>query len=663
MRYAALAMVVAVWAANSVLGDTVPRVRQERPRIVLRAKAWDGPSVERIKGWMSRTEYKKNTSRLSQDGVAGAFRYLVLNDAEAGKKAVAWLKKLKPPSGTKDSPSYTGERLMNHAMIYDWLRDHPDFSDAADRQGAIAYFEWWGDRFKRHNSPGVVPFYSRNSGACLGLTAIAIALHGDSPKADEFLAHAFKDFRENIGTIRQAEDGATGGGTYGYVHQFGATAQTAASWRSGTDWDAARWIRDNQGNWLERQLLWQIWSTYPNGWLWKEGDIWSGSHRDRNEYALSVAAVSDMYRNGQGRAHHEAMIQRWGLAGAYYKWRILWFYLYNNPDIPVQPLDALGRAEVFSPDLHAYVCWRDSWRDDATIVHFKAGENVDHHGTWDTGKFTIWKKGPLAIKSGAYEGGYKGHFHHYYKLPYSANCVIFFNEKTAGWQPAMPDLDGYASWPAWKARRDERVKHPVTGKLLRHEANEKGAFAVSDLSGSTYPSGSTWIRELAFLDYKYLVVLDRVKPGKGTTTKWLLQSIKPAKIDAANHLITIDNGQAVLRCKTLLPEKVRFKETGVIQMKRKGKFRDEAYSYPFRGKNGIGTRSFPKHWFQNKKEQMVGHGRVEVIPENPAAETVYLHVLVATDAATTAMPDCSVVKKGNDYGIKVGGKTHTFKAP
>jgi len=36
----------------------LPKVREERPRLFVRAKAWDGPSVEKIKTWMDRPEYK-----------------------------------------------------------------------------------------------------------------------------------------------------------------------------------------------------------------------------------------------------------------------------------------------------------------------------------------------------------------------------------------------------------------------------------------------------------------------------------------------------------------------------------------------------------------------------------------------------------------------------
>jgi hypothetical protein len=621
----------------------VPKVRPERPRLVLREKAWDGPSVEKLKAWMKLPEYQAIQDKLMNEHKSGALRYLVLGDEAAGKKAVAWLKKLAPPDkNPTDSPSYTGEELLYDAMVYDWLRNHPDFAKEEDRKGAVAYLEWWGEHFKKHNSPGCTPFYSRNAGACLGLSAIAIALYGDSPKAEGFLAHAYRDFTESVGTIRQMEDGATGGSSYGTVHEFQANANTAAAWRAATDWDAAKWIKEQQGDWLQRQMLFEIWATYPNGYYWKEGDTWSA--RDKDEHTLSFLAISGMYGNGYGPAQLGNMYKRWTMGGCHYGWRYFWYFLYNNPELKPAPLEGLGRAEVFSPKLHAYVCWRDSWKDDATVIHFKCGDNVDHHGTWDTGKFTIFRQTPLAIKNGGYIGGYKSAKHLYYKSPWSANVVIFDGPKSHGWQPNVEDLDGTASWPTWKARRD-KLPFPVSGTLVAHEANDKFARAVGDLSGSTYPDKSTWIRELVFLGYKYLLVLDRVKPGAGVKTRWLLHSVEEPRIDAEKKLATIDNGKGRLFCQTLLPEGAKLEKVGgggksFFHKSRKG----EEVSWSFDGKGGD-----------------LGAGRLDVVPPNETAECVYLHVLFPTDAGTAAMPACSVRKDGESYAVKVGELEYTFK--
>jgi hypothetical protein len=59
---------------------------------------------------------------------------------------------------------------------------------------------------------------------------------------------------------------------------------------------------------------------------------------------------------------------------------------------------------------------------------------------------------------------------------------------------------------------------------------------------------------------------------------------------------------------------------------------------------------------------MLGGWRLDVVPADPAAECVYLHVLYAADATTARMPDCSVAKTGAGLTVKAGNSSHLFKA-
>lgn len=636
-----LAISIASFTIFNGRGDDtpLPKVRNERPRLFARATAWDGPNIPAIRGWMDRPEYKQAMAKITSCG--NTIKYRILNDEEAGKKAVATLVLLEIPKGA-GSPSYDGIAVTEKALMYDWLRDHKDLTDEG-RQRAVAYLEWWGDYFSRYLNPGCVPFYSRNNGALSGLTAVALALYGDSPKAPGYLEHAFKYLRENTGTIREMEDGATGGATYGLMHQFTDNANIVAMWRSGTDWDAAKWIKEKQGNWLERQLLYQIWFTYPNGWYWKEGDIWGGKSSLKDQCAQQIPTVSYMYHNGYGQAYL-AKLFGWYGNSTFYSDYVWMFILNNNPDIPARPLSELGRAQIFSPNLHGYVSWRSSWDDDATCITFKGGDNVDHHGTWDTGKFEIFKRVPLAIKNGCYEK-YLDTRHLYYKSPWSANVVIFDGPQY-GWQTRMPDLDSTTTWSTWKAARD-KLKQPVAGKILVHEANDRFARVVSDLSGSTWPSNSRWQRELVFLDYKYLLVLDRVEPGPETKTRWLLHSINRARIDAAKSEAVIDNGAARLFVKSLLPEKARLENVGT----------DEQWFFHKTQKTGE-EKSFGAK--KGRLDQVLGAGRLDIIPADENAPCVYLHVLYPTENTVNELPPCRVEHAGNNYKVTVGQSSYTF---
>ena len=656
MRRLTGALILIPAMASAVLAADVktPTVRTERPRIFLRAKAWDGPSVERISEWMRLPEYKTRAKKMGPGQYARyegfnnrlAILWMMNGDEAAGKMALERFKKHRISGNT---PSYWGIDCQRAAACYDWLHDHPGWDDES-RQAKIKHLEWWADKNMAYLSSRnvVTPFYSRMPGALGALTSLGLALHGDSPKAEKYVKFAQDYLVNTYGTIRQMEDGATCGATYGYMHAFNDLATMVAAWRSATDWDAAAWIKEHQGNWLERQMLFQAWTTYPNGWFWKDGDVWSGAHTDRSKFRMQIDIVSQMYHSGPGRSFALQIAKRWPNWGGWpsdYHTAYLWqFFVFNDPTLKPAPLSTLGRAAVFSPNLHGIVCWRDSWDDDAAIVHFKCGETVNHHASYDQGKFTIFKRAPLAIKDGAYVG-YKRKHHMYYKSPWSANCVVFTGPGADGMQPHI-DFDGAASWTAWKAKRDARVTRPPTGVLRATEANDRYARALGDLTGSC-KSGSSWTRELVFLGYKYLVVLDRVKAGKGLSHRWLLQTVNEPTVDGA--LVTADNAPGRLFCRTLLPAKAAIAKVG-----------GEGHAFDYNGSNRP-----PRGWPDPKKfppEMQLGRWRIEVTPADGAAECVYLHVLFPTDTKTDAMPACAVKQEGKHITVTVGDLAYTFGA-
>jgi hypothetical protein len=629
----------------------VPAVRKERPRIFLRTKAWDGPSVERIRPWMKRPEYQTRAKKLGPgkyaryEGFASrlAVLWLLGGDEKAGKLALEQFKKSRISGRT---PSYWGLPAQRHAMLWDWLHDHPDW-DPASKAAKLKHLEDWANRAKGYLSSRNVatPFYSRMSGALGAMTALALAIHGDSERGDEYVRFAHDYLVNKFGTIRAMEDGATGGGTYGYMHEFNDLALMVAAWRSATDWDAAEWIRKDQNNWLERQMLFQIWTTYPNGWFVKDGDIWSGAHTDRSKFRMQIDIIADMYDSGVGRQFALDMAKRWPKWDAWpsdYHTIYLWqFFVFNNPELKPEPLSTLGRAAVFSPKLHGIVCWRSSWDDDGTIIHFKSGESVDHHGTWDQGKFTIFKQTPLAIKNGAYLG-YRSSHHRYYKSPWSANCVLFTGPKHGGGQPHI-DFDGAKSWKQWKAKRDQRYKRPPTGILLETEATDDLARAKGDLSASV-GHGAKWIRDLVFLDYKVLVVLDRVDRGpKLDRHRWTLHTINEPKVDG--QLAVAGNKPGRLFCKTLLPKGAKLTKVG-----------GPGHEFDQAGRNRR-----PKGKQEWPPEMMQGAWRLDVEPADGAQKCVYLHVLFPTDVKTDAMPACSAEQKDGAITVTVGDLSYTFK--
>ena len=620
-----------------------PAVRADRPRIFVRAAAWNGPSIEQIKGWLKRPEYQQRMEKFGRRPLGRATLGLITSDQKLVAEAVAFVKTFRISGST---PARWSDAMVHAGMLYDWYHDK---LGAASRQALVGDMEKWGDKAMAYlRRGGATPFYDRTTGVLAGLTVVGLSLHGDSEKAPGYVRYAHDFFTKRYSTIREVEDGAAGGGSYSYYWLYRQMGHLFAAWRSATDWDAAAWIAKHQGDWLRKQIAFQVWMTYPNGWFVKEGDIWRGSHVDHSQYRQALDMVTGMYRDGVGRTFTDRIHQRHGIHD-YHSQYVWQFLLFNDPTIKRAPLSTLGRAAVFSPKLHGYVCWRSDWTDDAAVVHFRCGETVYHHATWDQGKFMLFKRRPLAIKDGAYVGYLSPH-HRYYKSPWSANCVVFTGEKHNGSQPKI-DFDGTPSWAEWKAKRDRAFQRPATGVLLKHEATERYAYAKGDLSAAT--RGSTWIRELAFLDYKVLVVLDQVKAAEGIRHRWLLQLINEPRWRLNPNLIIADVDDARLSCQTLLPEKPTFTAVGG----------------PWNEFNYNGHNRAPKGWHRIRTRykdfpppMQLGRWRIEVTPAQPTAECTYLHVLFPTDTKTHDLPKCSVEREDGKLTVTVGKLSHTFEA-
>jgi len=295
-------------------------VRETRPRIFLRDSVWAGANLPEIRERLDTPEFMERFSQVNplwQHPVGHALYGLMREDSTILAGAVTRLESY-VISGS--SPSYSGIAATECAVLFDWLCHHPDF-DSVSRRQKVIHMAQWAETFYQYLIDGeVTPFYSRIPGALAGLTALGLALYGEIPKAAEYIDYAWYFLREKYGTIRQAEDGATGGGCYGFHHVFTDMMNTVSAWQSATSWDAAGWIKEHQGNWLERQMLYQLWSTYPNGYMIKHGDRWSYS--DDLKYRMQVDGVTHLYGNPFGQTFLNRIYSRYGVIdlSSEYEW-------------------------------------------------------------------------------------------------------------------------------------------------------------------------------------------------------------------------------------------------------------------------------------------------------------------------------------------------------
>jgi len=573
-------------------------VRKERPRIWIRKDVWDGPSVPKLRQWWNLPEYKKRGG--CRDA---ALIYVVTGNKGQGSRAVGGL--LKDRVSGK-SPSYQGRSAQVLAAHYDWLRDHPAMTEGK-RKKIIAYLEQWGENFTRYVSGRGAPmYYSRYPGAVGGLCVIGLALYGDSPKAEKFLRVGYNKMLE-YGKARQFEGGASAGGSYSHYHAFPDLGRAVAAFESATDANLAKYIREKQGNWLERQLLWQIWSTYPDGHFVKEGDLWQDP--DSRQVRPQIDIVSYLLKNPYGRAHAELMRKRHG-NNDYHHHYVWQFYIWNNPEIKPKPLSELGRAELFGRDSHGYVIFRDGWGRGNTHIFFRCGEGYDVHSNRGAGSIDIWRHKPLAQRANKnYPKDGRDD-----RIQF-CNGMVFNNHdhRKSEMKTDIP-LD-------FKRFLQQKKKKGIElASIEAYEVKDEYARVKGNITAAVRQDCKLWTRELVYLGYKYLLVLDRVE-AKATPLKqqWQMHFTAEPKVEGLLAVTTMGKGR--LFCRTLLPADAQSKVVKVGKWHR---------------------------YMVSPKDDTKG-------------KTTYLHVLFPTDAGVASMPACSVQENGGALTVKVGSLSYTFK--
>jgi hypothetical protein len=547
-----------------------------------------------MKKWFTLPEYRKRGVVKMSD-----LLYLVNGDEAAGAKAVEYLctKKIKG-----SSPSYTGAKAQQLAAMYDWLRNHPAMTDEK-RAALVTYFEGWGDYFTKYvTGRSTAMYYSRYPGAIGGLTVVGLALYGDSPKAEGFIAAAHKALLE-YGRARAYEEGGTAGGTYSMYHAFPDLARAVIAFESATDAGVLKHIQEKQGNWIEKQLLWQVWTTYPNGYFVKEGDLWQ--QPDKKQVRMQVDALTGLLGNGFGRSHGDAMYARWSWRDYHssYMWN---FFVFNNPDVKAEPLEKLGKAALFGRDSHGYVIFRDGWKKGNTHIFFRCGEGMDVHCNRGAGALDIYRHEVLAQRANTDYPKGDDHIRFSNAMIFNGNDHPKMEMKT----DVKLDFDGFMRW---KERKFE------IASITDYEVKDEYARVKGDLSKAVRKDCKAWTRELVYLGYRYLLVLDRVETlDKPVAQKWQLHLLGTPKPDGKT--VSTVNGGGKLFCRTLLPE-------------------DAVVS----------------------NEQVKGYYRHIVSPKDDNQKVcTYLHVLYPTEAATEKMPETSCGVDGKKVTVKVGDLSYTF---
>jgi len=174
--------------------------------------------------------------------------------------------------------------------------------------------------------------------------------------------------------------------------------------------------------------------------------------------------------------------------------------------------------------------------------------------------------------------------------------------------------------------------------ILAFEDRGEYLYVAGDCTRAYSPDKLEYFtRQILFLRPGTFVIFDRVCSTNPQFQKtWLLQAMKEPTVISQDMVLTNGNGRLFIQ--TLLPENPQIKLVSG----------EELYSY--------GGQKYPPSRNTGPAPQC----RIEISPPEPAAVDYFLHVLTATDAATTSVEKAAINIDNQSFTIIVGPTEITF---
>ena len=671
IRWVAIAVICAA-AGCAAVDENGPSpfdlpITDERPRVFIRAHGtagYEGLTVGRLRERSHHPEYARRRYKMKRTPLGRALEWLIDGKRADLDASVAGLKKM---GWTGGNVSDRGMSVVRLAALYDWVRtelDEPTRKEVASRIEAGA------DYCVRLIENGESPFYySRMPGALAAVTVAGIALKGDSPRAEGYLKLARTWGPRELFKSFEWVDGAATGGRYTFYYTYVDVGHLLAAWWSATGRNPAPWLRRRQGDWPGKMVRFHLWYLRP-GISWTDcNDQRMGNWNVKDQYAQALDLLTYVTGDGLGR---ELSI-RWNqLCGVkLYHTAYIHNFIFWDPTVRPQPWTDLPRAEVFGRESCGYVFFRSTWPkpgepDTATHVYFRAGDPMNVHGSVTAGQFQIFKHAPLAARSSLYTHPYDCEKDQYHRNAISTNVVLFTDPKVAGDRGDQRTRNGlkwnHGTWDAWlEIRREAGLD---VARITDWRVGGREARCRVDLSKANPASKCrTWIRELVWLGYKHLVVLDVVEAARSDIRRtWQLHAEAPPAIGDRlvrvvnrppdRKSIVADDYQEVRRegtlfCRTLLPR-------DYLLVVQRG-----AAAKAFRPNGSAAGAGTPNAYHQT-------HGKhvVQIDAGSGGTRTVFLHVLSAVDGSVTAAPKASCrVIAGGKIEVTVDGLTTELTVP
>ncbi|MFH1070479.1 MAG: heparinase II/III family protein, partial [Candidatus Glassbacteria bacterium] len=407
-----------------------------------------------------------------------------------------------------------GLELMWDAFAFDWLYNHPNFSEEEKRQVIENLVRGAQSCIQMYDGQGAHIFHTRMYGYPTGAGIAGLALAGHHPEAQKFMDWAYGKYMNDLFPAREVQDGSVHNSlAYGRKYTMWLVGHFIAGWSSATGENLWQIIREEQGDWAWREALFLICAEQPDGRLVRYGDNF---FRGTERFSFEVVSERAFYYAepaGQGYLnylidrHKTGTDHRIGMEmGNAYE-----VFLYWDADDPGVPRSILPPRTLFSPHGTGMAFWRTGWDPDDTFIFFKCGDYFDNHGHFDAGHVEVFRRAPLLIEGGSYAGGTESqHYIKYFHNSVAHNTIQIVD-------PADPEDAGSQRFynnqgmnTIGHYRRD--VNREYGNVIDYRDCGDSLTYLAAEFSAA-YPAGRAErvVRELVWTAGRFLVVVDNIR--------------------------------------------------------------------------------------------------------------------------------------------------------
>lgn len=615
------------------------------PRLFFRAESWDGGrglTLAEVKRRAAGSDASVAFEQLDGSIPNDALRSLLLEDSDSSafyaRRAIEAMLSARDTSGVTTQ----GVNLANVAIGFDWLYGRLDFTEE-EKARVVEHLAREADELVRALGGGSHIFHTRMYGWATGVALAGLALYGHHPQAQRFVDFARSYYLERLFPARRLQDGTVHNGFgYGRKYTLWMIGHFISCWQSATGenlWDV---IEREQGGWLRREILFNIYGRYPDGTYLRLGDSYS-----LTSDFYTFRAVSERVQ-GHGDPVGQSFLNQLvadNSGRVVEKPTAYVYFLFYDPGRDSTPVSSLPHRILFSREGTGMAVWKSDWEENGVTVFFKCGNYFDDHGHFDQGHLDVFHRAPLLIDSGAYltfEGPFRTEYWH---RSVAHNTILIVD-------PALPGDEGgqrvFSSQSDGTLEKYLANKRSETGDIKDYLDEAELAYVAGDLTAA-YPAdrAERVTREVAFLSDRFLVVLDRVtvkRAGLEPKVLWHCPVYPQASADGRRFVIDRSGGRAIVT--TLLPEPASV-----------------AWVEGFM----VGSRKIePTGVFQ--APEGMGVGRFEVSDPQKTMSHLFLHVIEIADTpansnAYEAPPArVAVALRGDVIEVQMGNQTISFRA-